>query len=351
MAQEAGLQVFSTCPSSSQCGADYLDKLGRIGRWSEHAGCTGSLIYTDNSLVDPWLVAQALIQNTETLCPLVAVQPVYMHPYSVAKMVSSLGHLYGRRVFLNMVAGGFKNDLIALNDNTPHDQRYERLTEYTDIIQRLLDGEHVTTEGKFFQAKNLTLTPPLPPELKGGILMSGSSDAGMAAARQTGAIAIQYPEPPENCKPLEPGPSYGFRVGIVTRPKEAEAWDVADKRFPDDRQGQITRFIASKVSDSSWHKRLAQLSAEELSAEEAADAAEPQARQTYWLHPFGQYHTNCPYLVGSYTNVAAEIARYLALGYRTIILDTPAAEEEFYHIGKVLPLASHANAREGTLNA
>jgi len=43
--------------------------------------------------------------------PLVAVQPVYMHPYSVAKMVSTLAFLHQRRVFLNMVAGGFKNDL------------------------------------------------------------------------------------------------------------------------------------------------------------------------------------------------------------------------------------------------
>jgi alkanesulfonate monooxygenase len=268
-----------------------------------------------------------------------------MHPYSVAKMVSSLGHLHGRRVFLNMVAGGFKNDLVALNDNTPHDQRYERLTEYTNIIQRLLDGEHVTTEGKFFQVKNLSLTPPLPPELRGGILMSGSSEAGMNAAKETGAVAIQYPEPPENCKPLAPGPSYGIRVGIVTRPKEDEAWEVADKRFPDDRQGQITRFVASKVSDSSWHKRLSQLSSEETSA------PPPPSRQTYWLHPFGQYHTNCPYLVGSYDNVATEVARYIGLGYRTIILDTPAAEEEFYHIGKVLPLASRENARQGSLNA
>jgi len=46
------------------------------------------LIYTDNGLVDPWLIAQAMITHTERLCPLVAVQPVYMHPYAVAKMVA-----------------------------------------------------------------------------------------------------------------------------------------------------------------------------------------------------------------------------------------------------------------------
>src|SRR6266566_3812159 len=83
------------------------------------------LIY--NSKLDPWLVSQIIIQNTRSLCPLVAVQPVYMHPYSVAKMLASFGYLYRRRLYLNMVAGGFKNDLIALNDTTPHDKRYQRL--------------------------------------------------------------------------------------------------------------------------------------------------------------------------------------------------------------------------------
>src|SRR5882672_8376888 len=88
------LQIFSTCPSSSATPAGYFEKVIRTARWSEDAGCTGMLIYTDNSLVDPWLISQIIIENTRSLCPLVAVQPVYMHPFSVAKMVASLAYLY-----------------------------------------------------------------------------------------------------------------------------------------------------------------------------------------------------------------------------------------------------------------
>jgi alkanesulfonate monooxygenase len=51
-------------------------------------------------------------------------------------MVASLAFLHGRRVYLNMVAGGFAHDLAALDDRTPHDQRYERLIEYTLIVQQ-----------------------------------------------------------------------------------------------------------------------------------------------------------------------------------------------------------------------
>jgi hypothetical protein len=53
----------------------------------------GAKKYTDNSLVDPWLVSQIILQNTEKLSPLIDIQPVYMHAYAVAKMVASFGHL------------------------------------------------------------------------------------------------------------------------------------------------------------------------------------------------------------------------------------------------------------------
>jgi alkanesulfonate monooxygenase len=126
-ARNGGIDVFSTCPQSSDHDAEtYARRVIDVARWSERQGCRGILVYTDNRLVDPWLVSQIIVQNTSALCPLVAVQPVYMHPYTVAKIVASLGHLYRRRVFLNMVAGGFKNDLNALSDPTPHDERYER---------------------------------------------------------------------------------------------------------------------------------------------------------------------------------------------------------------------------------
>lgn len=325
------LQVFSTCPSSSATSEGYIEKVIRTARWSEQAGCTGMLIYTDNSLVDPWLISQVIIENTRALCPLVAVQPVYMHPFSIAKMVASLAFLHGRRVYLNMVAGGFKNDLIALNDTTPHDSRYDRLIEYTSIIRQLLEGRApVTFEGKFYRVSGLTLSPPMIQRLQPGILVSGSSDAGLAAARAMGAIAVKYPEPPEQCKAVvsDQDGTYGVRVGIIARANEDEAWRVAFERFPEDRKGQLTHHLAMKVSDSAWHKRLSEIGRQSNGK-----------RDTYWLHPFETYKTFCPYLVGSYERVAAELARYMAGGYRTYILDIPAAEEELEHSGKVFQLA------------
>src|SRR5437764_879498 len=102
-----------------------------------------------------------------------------------------------------MLAGGFRNDLIALGDTTEHDDRYLRLTEYTQIIRRLLESDGaVELAGKYCSVKNLKLAPPLPPKLFPEILISGSSEAGMACASAIGATAIRYPQPPE-CESAE----------------------------------------------------------------------------------------------------------------------------------------------------
>lgn len=325
------LKVFSTCPQSSALDREsYVQNVIDVARWSEDAGCEGILVYTDNSLVDPWLVSQIIIQNTSSLCPLVAVQPVYMHPYSVAKMVSSLGHFYRRRIYLNMVAGGFKNDLVALNDTTPHDKRYARLMEYTFIIKELLRSpEPLSYQGEFYVVDKLRMTPPLPPELIPGIFVSGSSEAGLTAAQALGATAVKYPQPAErepDCS--NDGLDSGVRVGIIAREQEGEAWDIAHARFPEDRKGQLTHQLAMKTSDSQWHKQLSQ----------TGNGTEIGA-SPYWLVPFENYKTFCPYLVGSYDRVATELARYIERGYLKIILDIPPTREELGHINAVFTRA------------
>lgn len=324
------MRIFSTSPQSKDVPRDdYLRSVVDVARWSEDAGCEGILVYTDNGIVDPWLVSQVIIESTERLAPLVAVQPVYMHPYTVAKMITSLAYLHGRRVYLNMLAGGFRNDLLALGDDTPHDERYARTTEYTRIILDLLAGTApVTAEGDYYRVEGLRLTPPLPPELTPGVLLSGSSPAGLAAAHALGATAVKYPHPPGEEEPPD-GREFGVRVGIVARDTEDEAWRVALERFPEDRTGQITHKLAMKVSDSHWHEQLSQ----------RVDGDHDGRRNPYWLGPFQNYKTFCPYLVGDHATVAAHIARYHDLGATTFILDIPPSREELTEIARVFELA------------
>jgi alkanesulfonate monooxygenase len=328
-----GVEIFSTClPSRNEDPRTFLEQATQAARWSESAGYRGMLVYTDNGLVDPWLVAQMILTSTDRLCPLVAVQPVYMHPYSAAKMVASLAFLHGRRIYLNMVAGGFKNDLVALGDHTTHDARYERAVEYTLIVKRLLsDKQPVTFQGRYYRVKNLKLFPRLPPELAPGILISGSSEAGARAAEVISATRVKYPQPPgeEELQAVNGSGPAGIRVGIITRAHADEAWDVAYTRFPEDRKGQITHDLAMRVSDSKWHEQLSRL------GDHPVSDANP-----YWLVPFENYKTFCPYLVGSYERVGSELAHYMSLGFSTFILDVPASQEDLDHTAMAFEYAS-----------
>jgi alkanesulfonate monooxygenase len=326
MAGAVELRVYSTTPQSKDVdAAEYARRVADVARWSEEAGCHGILVYTDNGIVDPWLVAQRVIEATDALRPLVAVQPVYMHPYSVAKMVTSLAYLHGRAVDLNMLAGGFKNDLLALGDETEHDDRYERTTEYTQIVTGLLAGETVTVDGRWHRVKNLKLTPPLPPELTPNLTISGSSPAGQAAAEKIGALGVRYPKPVEEERQeieARPANGVGVRVGVIARESSEEAWRIAHERFPTDRRGELKHQLAMKVSDSHWHR--------ELSGREQGGDAEASP---YWLGPFQQGQTFCPYLVGDHDAVGAELGRYVEAGFHTFILDIPPSREEIEHTG------------------
>jgi len=319
------LDDFATCPQSGQtASAAYRTQVKTAARWAEQAGCKGILVYSDNSLVDSWLVSQLIVESTADLCPLIAVQPVYMHPYSIAKMITSLAYLHDRRVYLNMIAGGFRNDLLALADSTQHDDRYARLIEYSTIILDLTrNSAPLSYRGRFYQTQNLKLTPPLPRNLQPGLMVSGSSAAGAEAARVLGATCIHYPKPVADYGSpfLDDSMNFGMRVGIISRSSDREAWEIAHTRFPEDRKGKLLHQYAMKVSDSEWHR---QLSGFEGSA--VAGSSSP-----YWLGPFENYRTFCPYLVGDYDVVGAEISKYIKLGYRTFILDIPDDSEDLMH--------------------
>jgi alkanesulfonate monooxygenase len=163
-----------------------------------------------------------------------------------------------------------------------------------------------------------------------GVLVSGSSEAGMDAARQLKGTAVEYPKPPAEYAsvPAANIASRGIRIGIIARPEDAEAWSVAHDRYPEDRRGQLTHQLAMKVSDSSWHRQLSELGKTESGVE-----------NPYWLIPFQNYKAVCPFLVGSYDRVADEVARYVDIGYRTFILDVPASAEEMCHAGVVFDRA------------
>jgi alkanesulfonate monooxygenase len=103
---------------------------------------------------------------------------------------------------------------------------------------------------------------------------------------------------------------------------------VAHQRFPGDRRGQIQHELAMKISDSHWHQQISAMT-KELGSTQGV----------YWVWPFENYKTFCPYLVGSYQDVADEIYRYLQVGYRAFILDIPPNREDLGYMHTAFRMA------------
>ncbi|HYI00439.1 LLM class flavin-dependent oxidoreductase [Hyalangium sp.] len=321
------VELFTVSPRTPD-EALYWKNIETVMQLSDRYGYTGLLIFTGNDvLIEPWVVAQRVLAGTKQLSPLVAINPIYMHPFTAAKFVSSFAHLYGRRTYLNLVTGAALSYQQSMDDRLPHDERYDRLREYAEVLKRLLAEPSVTYEGKYYRVSNLQLLPRTPEALQPGLLLAGQSEAALRTAGALGAVSMQMLP-----ATLEQGLRAGVRgvhFGIITRPHEAEAWEAARALFPEDPLGQSVLEISMRNTDAEWKWRM------KMVAEGSA-----VARQGFWLEPFRNFKADCPYFVGSHAQVAALINSLVQRGLDTLILDVPPHEEEFHHIDLALKEAA-----------
>jgi alkanesulfonate monooxygenase len=316
------VRVFPTIPRNLH-SADHIDQLMRVARFSDRNGFAGILLFTGNdTLVEPWSMAQHILAHTKRSSPLVAVNPVYMHPFTVAKFVSSFAQLYQRKLFLNMVTGTAASDLHGLGEQLSHHDRYARLAEFIDILRQLLASTRpINLKGKFYTINNLQLRPPLPPSLMPEFLIAGQSDDAHRVARQTGCLMMQM-LPPD----LEEGiRSPGINLGIFARETRDQARREATLLFRDNAEKRALLQYSLENTDSVWKRRL-----------NDAGQTDEIHENGYWLLPFLTFEADCPYLVGSYAEIGARLRRFADLNVSTIILDVLANEQELEHARKAL---------------
>jgi alkanesulfonate monooxygenase len=322
---ETNLHLFTVSPRSTD-EREHFSNIQRMIDLSERYGASGMLIFTGNdTFVEPWVVAQHLIARSEHLIPLVAVNPVYMHPFTVAKFISSFAYAHGRRTCLNMVAGAALSYLKSVGDVTEHDTRYDRLGEYIAVVKGILTQPRFSFEGRFYQLSNVQLLPRVPAALLPGILLSGQSEAAMAVARATESVSMQM-LPGTLLDGLQPGVR-GIHLGIVTRPSEDEAWAAGRRLFPESAESQAMLELSMANTDSQWKQRM-------MLVAKKKEGAYPG----YWLDPFRNFKADCPYFVGDHAEVAALLRGLVRAGVDTIILDLPPVEEEFEHIREAIAL-------------
>jgi alkanesulfonate monooxygenase len=319
---KAKLRIFLAI-SYNRDPSRYVDELVRVAQFGERNGFEGILLFAGNDVfVEPWSMAQHVLAHTEQSSPLIAVNPIYMHPFTAAKIVSSFAQLYRRKVFLNMITGTASSDLWGLGDDQSHASRYSRLGEFIFLVRQLLTSSRpINFKGKFYIANDLLLRPRLPAALVPEFLIAGQSDEAHRVAAEMECLMMQM-LPPD----LEEGiRSPGVNFGIFTREKRDQARRAAKLRFPDTPENRELLKYTMQNTDSVWKRRLS----------EAGQDAELH-ENGYWLVPFLNLQADCPYLVGSYAEIGAKLRCFASKSVSTIILDVVADEQELRHVCKAL---------------
>ena len=320
------IHTFAISPRTRDAG-QYWKNIEKVSQWCADYQFTGPLLFTGNdTYVEPWVCAQEAVSRFG-VSPLVAVNPIYMHPFTAAKMVSSFASVFQKQIFLNMVTGTSLSQHAALADPLDHDQKYDRLLEYIQIIQMLIGNspKPVSFEGSHYTVNNLALEPPVPENLSPGYFIAGHSAKAQFVRDQTGAVGMQMLLP-RLAEAVEG--ARGIHFGVMTRASEKTAWNAANERFPENERGKFVLERSMKNTDSVWKKRL----------KFAADT-EDQCDNGYWLAPFRNFQADCPYFIGSHQQLSDLIVSLVSRGIETIILDIPSSEQEFAEVATAFQMA------------
>ncbi|GAA2635058.1 LLM class flavin-dependent oxidoreductase [Actinomadura fulvescens] len=294
-----------------------------VTRWCDEFDFDGILLFTGaGAVLDPWVGAAAIISASRRLVPMVAVNPLYTHPFAAARSIMSIGQLHGRRVSLNLITGTALSELRSVGDTLEHGERYVRLREYVELLLRLLDGEPVTWRGRFYRAADLQLAPAVAPELRPWLYLAGASDDARRTAEALGATLMGMFPPALRDVPEGLG---AVNVGIIARETPDEADAAAREYFPEEQEplGREMLRLTMANTDSVWKQRLFKT--------ERADA-DPAVR----MDPFHSFQAGCPYLVGSYDTVVAQLAEVAREGVHTFVLTTPTTRVEYEHLAVVM---------------
>jgi alkanesulfonate monooxygenase SsuD/methylene tetrahydromethanopterin reductase-like flavin-dependent oxidoreductase (luciferase family) len=161
-----------------------LPEIEREVRWPEYAAMAraaeeagfDSIWLGDHLLYDEgegergpweaWTLLSALAASTERvqLGPLVACM-AFHPPGLIAKMAATVQEVSGGRLVLGLGAGWNEREFRAFG--LPFDHLVSRFEEGFEIVRRLLAGEHVTVQGRYWQTEDAVLlpAPETPPRL------------------------------------------------------------------------------------------------------------------------------------------------------------------------------------------
>lgn len=169
-----------------------FDFVFSLQQWVQKGGFGGEMHYRENFL-DPFITTVALSSLTRRIITISTVNVLYgnLHPLYLARFAATADHIAQGRFGLNIVTGyDAKEPLMFGMDRLDHDARYDRASEFSDIMKTLWEGEdNLDFSGRFYQLQQAYISPR--PRYGRPIMVSASaSPAGFAYAAKHSDIVF-----------------------------------------------------------------------------------------------------------------------------------------------------------------
>ena len=264
-----------------------------------------------NAIVGPWqgpilegwsvLAGWSQVTSRATLGLMVAAN-TFRNPGLTAKLATTLDHLSEGRSILGIGGAWFEreHEAFGIDFGSGFGERLDRLDESVMLLRRLLDGDTVTHDGRFYRLKD-ALVEPRPVQARLPIMIGGSGPK----------------------KTLRTLAKYGDQWNTSGTLDELRERDAILRRHCDD-VGRDERAIERTTSiDLVIRKDRAT----GLDAYRATLAANGQ-----------EYDPAYPHFVGRPDEIAAGLRPFAELGFRHFLVDLPAPydPETLDRIGEVL---------------
>jgi len=274
--------------------------------------------------IDTQMFAGAIAALTRQIRLLMAVRIGETWPPQLARQIATLDRILGAapcgaaRLAVNIISSDMPGETM---DSEP---RYARTVEAMKILKTLLNGEHLSHKGEFY---NFDLAPPRVTTLSGKcppLYFGGLSPAAREAAAEGCDVYLMWPETLDGAKALIADMTeraakrgrtlkYGFRAHVIVRETEAEARDYASRL--------LSKLDADKGAEIRGKSLDAQTFGVARQAELRAAAGEDGYIEDNLWTGIGRARSGCgAAIVGDPDQVVAKIRAYQALGIDAFIL-------------------------------
>lgn len=191
----------------------------------------------DAPSLDAWSTAAALTAVTDRLEMMVAVRPTFHNPALLAKQAANIDHIGGGgRLSLNVVSSWWRDEAEKYGVSfEQHDRRYDRTSEWLDVVDMLWTRDGGDYQGDFYQVKNSVMQPKPISRPRPVIYAGGESEAAKDLIARKCDAYVMHGDPPsrvaEKIADMRrrreslglPPMIYGVAGYSVVRDSEAEA--------------------------------------------------------------------------------------------------------------------------------